>query len=401
MTKIMEDIAALTEGASFNSFKYSFDSVRTPEPSYDDNPDGFTIVWDKNGETHPNKEPVSLRDYANQLAQLYADDGKEPYIRYFLDGSRHVYHIDDISYSSRVFPVVAGQVGVACCRREARRMSVEQPTISKCIIALPDLAIKDEWSRDAKISYVRDKVNENERLKKLSERFGVRLQFDDILTYSTDERQKGDFKNRGIAAIQDYMIDAEKGLVDTIAKAGKLKNNAYLLKDGSIEYVPMKTGQYADIKTFLDSYRWVVGVSKSFNPELCQVSAGRGKTKPNADAIIKLPQYARTPVARVSINRIPDVEFAVWYVRLRSLQQTKTPYDGVIKVEKILVTDTEKKDGIKTEDVDNITATLINERIPTCYGSDLRYANHLYPVYLTESYVKSTYMSNEMFLNLF
>ena len=401
MRKIMEDIAALTEGTSFNSYKYSFDSVRTPEPSYDDNPEGFTIVWDKNGETNPSKEPIYLKDYATQLARLYADDGKEPHIRFFLDGSRRVYHIDDISYGSRVFPIVAGQVGVACCRRETRQMSVEQPTITKRIIALPDLAIKDEWSREAKISYVRDKVNENARLKKLSERFGVSLRFDDILTYSTDERQKGDFKSRGIATIQDYMIDAEKGLVDTIAKAGKLKNSAYLLKDGSIEYVPMKTGQYADIKTFLDSYRWVIGVSKSFNPELCQVSAGRGKTKPNASAIIKLPQYARTPVARVSIDRIPDIEFAVWYVRLRSLHQTKTPYDGVIKVEKILVTDTEKKDGIKTEDVDNITATLINERIPTCYGSDLRYANHLYPVYLTESYVKSTYMSSEMFLNLF
>ena len=64
MAKIMEDIANLTEGTSFNSYKYSFDSVRTPEPSYDDNPDGFTIVWDKNGETHPSIEPVLLKDYA-------------------------------------------------------------------------------------------------------------------------------------------------------------------------------------------------------------------------------------------------------------------------------------------------------------------------------------------------
>jgi hypothetical protein len=31
-------------------------------------------------------------------------------------GSRHVYHVDDISYGSRVFTVIAGQVGVACCK---------------------------------------------------------------------------------------------------------------------------------------------------------------------------------------------------------------------------------------------------------------------------------------------
>lgn len=86
-------------------------------------------------------------------------------------------------------------------------------------------------------------------------------------------------------------------------------------------------------------------------------------------------------------------------------EQTKTPFDGVIKVEKIMVTDKETRHGrgygLDTEDVDMISATLINERCPTCYGSDLRYANHLYPVYLTESYVKSLYLSGDVFLNLF
>ena len=32
---------------------------------------------------------------------------------------------------------------------------------------------------------------------------------------------------------------------------------------------------------------------------------------------------------------------------------------------------------------------------------DARWANHLYPVFLTESYVKSRYISTEMFLHLF
>ena len=67
----------------------------------------------------------------------------------------------------------------------------------------------------------------------------------------------------------------------------------------------------------------------------------------------------------------------------------------------MLVTDNERKNGLESSIVDDISATLINERIPTCYGSDLRYANHLYPIYLTELYVKSTYLSNEMFINLF
>jgi hypothetical protein len=395
MNRIMDEIAWITEGRSFHSYKYSFDSIRTPSPDYDDTPDGYTINWEFQGETENIKKPVPLQDHARQLSRQMVEHGAEPYLRFFLDGSRHVYHVDDISYDSRVFPVIAGQVGVACCRRDAGKMKVEYPTIIKRVVSLPDKCDKSGRHPEAYLNYIRDKVNKNSRLVRLG------LQFDDILTYKTDFLNKTDFRDRAIATVQDYMIDAEKGLVNTLAKAGKLKNTAYLIKDGSLEYMPMKTGRYADIKTFMDSYRWVIGVSKSFNPELCRINIGGGKTKPNAEAIIKLEPFYRTPVARITIDRIPGIAFAVWYIRLRSLIQTKTLFDGVIKVEKILVTDTERKKGLETSVVDDISASLINERVPSCYGSDLRYANHLYPVYLTESYVKSTYLGNELFINLF
>jgi hypothetical protein len=395
MNRIMKDIADLTKGRSFNSYKYSYDAVRTPAPDYDDTPDGYTINWEQQGETESLKEPIPLGDTARQLSYQMAVFGSEPYLKYFLDGSRHVYHVDDISYGSRVFPVIAGQVGVACCRRDDKQMKTEPPTIIKRVISLPDICDKSGRHPEAYLNYIRDKVNENPRLVRLG------LHFDKILTYKTDSLTKGKFSDRAIATVQDYMIDSEKGLVDTLAKVGKLKNKAWLVKDGSLEYMPMKTGRFAHYKDFMDSYRWVIGVSKSFNPELCKVSVGGGKTKANADAIIKLPQFYRTPVARISIDRIPGISFAVWYIRLRSLEQTRTPFDGVIKVEKILVTDAEQKKGLDTSAVDDISASIINERNPTCYGADLRYANHLYPVYLTESYVKSTYLSNNLFINLF
>lgn len=69
-------------------------------------------------------------------------------------------------------------------------------------------------------------------------------------------------------------------------------------------------------------------------------------------------------------------------------------------MEKILM-DNEIQNGIDSDDVDLISANIINERNPTCYGTDRRWANHLYPVFLTESYVKSKYISAEMFLHLF
>lgn len=391
MSRIMEDIAVITGGRSFQSYKYSFDSVRTPSPDYDDNPDEVES-WARDGESMPKNGTTDLREYAIELSQ----NRPVPCLQFFLDGSRHVYHVDDISYDSRVFPVVAGQVGVACCQRIDGRMLAIQPTVRKLVVSLPNKCDKSGRYPEAFLANLRGKLNENSRL------IARDLTLDDVLMYKTADPEKGEFRDRGIATIQDYMIDAEKAMVDSLAQRGLLSQTAYLVKDGSLEYQPMQSGKYADLKTFKGSYQYVIGVSKSFNPENCK----DGKGNANARAIIELPQFHRTPVSRIRVKRIPDIEFAVWYIRLRKFpEQTKTPFDGVIKVEKIMVTDNETRHGrgygLDTEDVDIISAALINERCPTCYGSDLRYANHLYPVYLTESYIKSLYLSGDVFLNLF
>lgn len=388
----MEDIANNTEGRSFQSYKYSLDSVRTPRPNYDDNPDDIES-WARDGETCPQNTSTDLEEYAVNLAW----NRPVPCIQYFLDGSRHVYHVDDISYGSRVFPVIAGQVGVACCQRVDGRMKAVPQALRKLVVSLPNKCDQSGRHPEAFLANLRDKLNDNPRLKSKG------LSLDAVLTYKTADPEKGEFRDRGIATIQDYMIDAEKAMVDSLAQRGILSSRAYLVKDGSLEYVPMQSGsKYANLKNFKNSYQYVIGVSKSFNPENCK----DGAEKANARAIIELKQFHRTPVTRVTVKRIPDIEFAVWYIRLRKFpDQTKTPFDGVIKVEKIMVADNETRHGrgygLDTEDVNILSATLINERCPTCYGSDLRYANHLYPVYLTESYIKSLYLSGGVFLSLF
>jgi hypothetical protein len=139
----------------------------------------------------------------------------------------------------------------------------------------------------------------------------------------------------------------------------------------------------------------VIGVSKTFNPQACVDST----KKPNPAFIANLPLYHRTPVACFeNQNVFGDIQFAVWYVRIRDRKHTRSPFDGILKIEKIL---TSPDEMIDSELIDFLTAHIINERMPTCYGSDLRWANHLYPIYLTESFVKSKYLSTESFLNLF
>lgn len=392
MSRVMEVIAEETGGRSFQSYKYSFDSVRTPSPDYDDNLDDIE-PGARIGETCPQKDATDLQEYAESLAK----NRPQPCIQFFLDGSRHVYHVDDISYDSRVFPVVAGQVGVACCQRVNGKIHVVPNPVRKLVISLPNKCDKSGRHPEAFLANLRNKINENARLK--THGLGV----DAVLTYKTADPEKGEFRDRGIATIQDYMIDAEKSMVDSLAERGILNSRAYLVKDGSLEYAPMQNGsKHANLKDFKNSYQYVLGVSKSFNPENCKDSSG----KANARAIIELKQFHRTPVVRIKVARIPDIEFAVWYIRLRKFpEQTKTPFDGVIKVQKIMVTDKEtardRGCGLDTDDVNMLSATLINERCPTCYGSDLRYANHLYPVYLTESYIKSLYLSSDVFLSLF
>ena len=76
------------------------------------------------------------------------------------------------------------------------------------------------------------------------------------------------------------------------------------------------------------------------------------------------------------------------------------PFDGIVKVEKLLMGE-ERDVGLNSDEVDDISAWIINERNPACYGKDSRWANHIYPVYLTENYIKSKYMSTLCFTHLF
>lgn len=389
MVKIMEIVAKETKGKSYRTYKYSYDSVGLPSIDYDDDTNKI-MKWKDSAETGSPKRPIDLKPLADQLQEI----GEPPLLKYFLDGSRHVFKVDDIAYNKQVFPVVAGQIGIGCCRRENKRMHKER-FYRELVLALPDKANADGWDDTAYFSSKVAKINESEELKRLG------LKFSAIIPYSTAKTGIVGAKldTLAIAAIQNYMVEAEKRMVVELVKDKRLGQDAYLLKDGSLEYKVMKTGR-EDLRTLQKikhNYSWVIGVSKSFNPESCLDHTG----KPNSNYIADLPVYHRTPVARYE-NRefLGDVQFGVWYIRLRDKKRTQTPFDGVVKVEKIMM-DEEVETGIDSDVIDLISANIINERNPTCYGIDRRWANHLYPVFLTESYVKSKYISTEMFLHLF
>lgn len=381
----MEIIEKETKGKSYHTYKYSYDSIGLPTIDYDDDPNKV-MKWRDSAETIQYKKPVDIKPLADQI------QSEEPLLKYFLDGSRHVFKVDDIAYNKQVFPVVAGQIGVGCCRRENKQMYKEL-FYREFVLSLPDKADADGWDKTY-FSAITKKVNESSELKHLG------IQFSSILPYSTSKMGSPDTKldNLAVGKIQDYMIEAEKRMVAELARNKKLGQDSYLLKDGSLEYKVMKSGRedLRVLQKIKHNYNWVIGVSKSFNPESCLDHTGR----PNSNYIADLPLFHRTPVARYENSYTGDVQFGVWYIRLRDKRRTQTPFDGVVKVEKIMMDD-EIEHGIDSDIIDLISANIINERNPTCYGTDRRWANHLYPVFLTESFVKSQYISAEMFLHLF
>lgn len=262
MPKIMEIIAKETKGKSFQTYKYSYDSVGLPSIDYDDDPNKI-MKWKDSGETGAPKRPIDLKPLADQLQAV----GEKPLLKYFLDGSRHVFKVDDIAYNKQVFPVVAGQIGVGCCKREDKRMHKEK-FYRELVLALPDKANADGWDDAAYFASKVAKLNESEELRRLG------LQFSAILPYSTSKGNAADMKldSLAVGVIQDYMIEVEKRMVAELVKDKRLGQDAYLLKDGSLEYKVMKSGR-EDLRTLQKikhNYSWVIGVSKHHERPACQ-----------------------------------------------------------------------------------------------------------------------------------
>lgn len=393
----MDNILSLLETASngqcYKSFKYCADEeLRIPTLNYEDNLN-FTLLKDKYGETDKTlKTTKSLELFAKKIAK------DKPLFQFFLDGSRRTYKVDDIEINRRIFPIMAGQIAVACCERQTSSSFKCRELESKFVLCIPNEGIELNNS-NLFLTNLSDKINQLDKIKKTG------LKFSKVLSYKSKKLEGSEdsskYENLGIAAIQDEMIDNEKRIVSNLTNKNLLNDSNYLIKDGSIQYKPMETGDYKELNKIKNNYRWVVGVSKMFNPEF---SRDR-QNKSNAAALASLPLYHRTPAyMHEHINqqkRLGNFRFSIWYVRIRDRKHTESPFAGIVKIEKILITENEFENGLESDLVDLITANVINERNPVCYGKDNRWANHLYPVYLTEQFLKSKYLSDIHFLNLF
>ena len=105
MGKILQYIAQETQGECFTSFKYCYDNMATPHIEYEAGESSYK----------------NLKDYAEDVRDPKSRDMTEraricqqgpPLFKYFLDGSRRVYKVDDIQYDKKVYPIISGQISV-------------------------------------------------------------------------------------------------------------------------------------------------------------------------------------------------------------------------------------------------------------------------------------------------
>lgn len=377
MGNFINALESITERKCFDTFRRCLDKERNELLEYDFFDHQF--MRDQ-GETERINGPRDVRKRADEWLQ------RELAIKFFMDGSRRTYKIADLQIGSQVFPIIAGQVGVAVCRRDNKHLYPCE-IMMHVVVAFPDKLNTEGKGGKQERAFFADLTNQINSKQD-------RIKIDYVLSYSTMANEN--FEDKGIARIQEYMIEREKEMVQRLVKEN-LITQSYLIKDGSLEY--NKISNKDDPFTFnriRSNYRRVIGVSKSFNPELAKLKNNRSA----AGLIANLKPFQRTPAAMYQTDRV-DGKFAVWYLRLRNARKSRGPFDGIVKVEKILVSPHEEEYGLDTREVDNISAWLMNERNPVCYGKDDRWANHLYPMYLTENYIKSKYMGTSRFINSF
>lgn len=374
----------------YSTKKFSLDDNTHDNLSYDEK----SVSVDKKGVfAETDKSRVHTIEISPTMRRF-----STPIFSFFLDGSRHTYKVDDIGISNKIFPVVAGQIIVGCCERRSRDEFKRYAVNSRIVLSMPtDFDIDDANVNNNFCRLQCEKINENLQKSEFVKNHNISL--DSIFLYETDghkdsENSRSKYLSKAIEKIQNEMTDEEQRLVERLCKENKLDDDNFLIKDGSLEYNPLFTNlSHAQWDILRSNYKYVVGVSKSFDPELIPDFEGHKLSR----TIANLKPYHRTKVYRYKSEHTGSY-FAVWYLRLRNSEFRENHFSDVIKCEMVLSDENDEKDTLL---IDLISANLIREAYPVCYGNDSRWANHLYPVYLTETFCKSHYISNEIIFKLF
>ena len=301
---------------------------------------------------------------------------------YFMDGSRRTYKIGDmVLEGKKIYPVVVAQVRAGCTERDQQKKLHTHGSVQR-----KNLLLLSDKMNTVDFQEIRQRILKTQMAKDLHL---------DIVSYHFDPVKDSVPVNAAIAKANSMMHDMEIDILGQMVNSGTLEPNHMLIVDGPLQFIRQDTGK----PEFADMFYSVVGVSKSFDPMLPTSSKSkRGGPQIGAE-LLKLEHGQRTPVFLKENSK--HRKFGCWYLRIRPKNRVAGPLEGIIKVEKMAVEEDLERDGLDSSVVDNISLWLLNEGSPTCYGRDERWASHLYPVYLTETLIKSSFESDLVFISNF
>ena len=292
----------------------------------------------------------------------------------FLDGTRQTYLVAEMaSTGKRYLPVVAAQISAAVLRRDRATGRVS--------------TYIHEHRRLMAVPGGGGGMNEGDVRQLSTDLAGRKLPIE-VIAYRPKEDQ--DPKDSAIAKINSQMQGLEVAALENMTNNRLLNQDSMLVVDGSVQFQDVKKENHSWLKH-------VIGVAKSFNTHLSFMKDGTEIGAVLASQLHRIGE--RTAAFRYKLDE--SHQYAIWYLRIRDRRQVGSPLSGIIKVEKLLITDNEKGYGVCSDTVNNISASLIGERYVTPYGRDERWPNHLYPIYLAERLQHAQFLGGPHFLRLF
>jgi len=293
--------------------------------------------------------------------------------RFFLDGSLKTYYLGEYVIPSLSFPFMAGEIAAACLYRNDDGTLSIPPNGFKRRICL--LFPNESLLPDSLLSEFRKVTG------KLQAYGGLKIEI-----MHTEETESKDWRSslraKGISEMHETEVQLAKEV------RGDLSGQ-WLIIDGAIRK-----------KTFLDLEN-VIGLAKSFS-RLPLFKIERRKSLDIVRLLSGLREGERTPVFKQEAKE-SDAEGEIkkalgfWYLRLRAGAWLENPLQGVVKVEMKIEKDI--LDTKMTEIVNEISRALLAERTVSPYPT-ARWHAHIYPIYVTENFIKSNFLSHYYFRGL-
>ena len=309
---------------------------------------------------------------SNQYIEIEGISDRDPMLfKYFLDGSQRVtsagFVVDN---GNRYLPLLIAQIGVATTHLNGTDLQVQN--YDSCNILFFPASFSNEDLHTAQEAACRAAK---------SSRLPLDLGFESYEVGGQDDRTPMDTAR---AQVLHQMHQMEISRISKLASDGDISREALLLIDGSLAF-------YGNMEQHTEAFRNVVGVAKSFDLHL---PYGSGKGAKHVGAVIsKLPRGHRTPARGVSHR---NLTIASWYLRLhdqKKISNLEYP-DGVVKIEIFPDEPAKSSPTVEAARCERISQHVLALRAPATPNIDSRWASHLYPVYLTERYIKSQFRSN-------